>query len=159
MLGPGADAEDVGQETFIRFHGALDRFRGDSSLKTYLIHIAMNLSLNALRGRRRTTLRFADGADDLAAAPEPRVGPAGDTDAAEVRTIVQRAVSTLSEKHRAVVVLRMFNDYSTRETAQILGLPEGTVLSRLSRALHELEERLAPYVRDGFLPTPTETRR
>src|SRR5689334_12765583 len=72
MLGPGGDADDVGQETFIRFHRALDRFRGDSSLKTYLVHIAMNLSLNALRSRRRTFLRFAGSDDDLADAPEPR---------------------------------------------------------------------------------------
>src|SRR5690242_12920636 len=58
MLGPGDDAEDVGQETFIRFHRALGSFRGDSSLKTYLVHIAMNLSLNALQRRRRSVLRF-----------------------------------------------------------------------------------------------------
>lgn len=159
MLGPGGDADDVGQETFIRFHRALDRFRGDSSLKTYLVHIAMNLSLNALRSRRRTFLRFAGSDDDLADAPEPRAGPAGETDAAELKSIVQRAVASLNEKHRAVVVLRMFHDYSTRETAQMLGLPEGTVLSRLSRAMQELQIRLAPYVRDGFLPAPTETIR
>ena len=158
MLGPGGDADDVGQETFIRFHRALGRFRGDSSLKTYLIHIAMNLSLNALRSRRRTFLRFSSGNDDLAGAPEPRIGPAGETDAAELRRVVWDAVAALNEKHRAVVVLRMFQDLSTRETAQMLGVPEGTVLSRLSRAMQELQARLAPYVRDGFLPIPTETR-
>ena len=48
MLGPGDDADDVGQETFVQFHRALDRFRGDATLKTYLVRIAMNLSLNAL---------------------------------------------------------------------------------------------------------------
>jgi RNA polymerase sigma-70 factor (ECF subfamily) len=157
MLGPGGDADDVGQETFIRFHRALDRFRGDSSLKTYLIHIAMNLSLNALRSRRRTFLRFTVGDDDLADVTEPRIGPAGETDAAELRGVVRRAVAALNEKHRAVVVLRMFQDLSTRDTAKMLGVPEGTVLSRLSRAMQELQTRLAPYVRDGFLSTHTET--
>ena len=159
MLGAGADADDVGQETFIRFHRALDRFRGESSLKTYLIHIAMNLSLNALRSRRRTFLRFSSDEDDLADTPEPRTGPAGETDAAELKRVVQQAVAALNEKHRAVVVLRMFQDLSTRETASMLGVPEGTVLSRLSRAMQELQARLSPYVRDGFLPTPTETTR
>lgn len=154
MLGPGGDADDVGQETFIRFHRSLDRFRGESSLKTYLVHIAMNLSLNALRSRRRTFLRFGGGDDDLAGAREPRVGPADETDAAELKRVVQQAVAALSEKHRAVVVLRMFQDLSTRETANMLGVPEGTVLSRLSRAMQELQTRLGPYVRDGFLPTP-----
>jgi RNA polymerase sigma-70 factor (ECF subfamily) len=161
MLGTGGEADDVGQETFIRFHRSLDRFRGESSLKTYLVHIAMNLSLNALRSRRRTFLRFGGGDDDLAGAQEPRVGPADETDAAELKRIVQQAVAALSEKHRAVVVLRMFQDLSTRETANMLGVPEGTVLSRLSRAMQDLQTRLGPYVRDGFLPAapPVETTR
>jgi RNA polymerase sigma-70 factor (ECF subfamily) len=149
MLGSGDEAEDVGQETFIRFHRALRNFRGESSLKTYLVHIAMNLSINALRRRRRTLLRFVDVDDAAEAAPEPRVGPAGELDADELQGVVQAAVARLGEKHRAVVVLRLFHEYSTRETAQILGVPEGTVLSRLSRAMKELETQLAPYVQTG----------
>jgi RNA polymerase sigma-70 factor, ECF subfamily len=62
---------------------------------------------------------------------------------------VRRAVAALGEKHRAVVVLRMFQECSTKEAAEILGVPEGTVLSRLSRAMKELEARLEPYVRRG----------
>ena len=152
MLGRGDDADDVGQETFIRFHRALGSFRGESSLKTYLVHIAMNLSLNALKRRRRSLLRFVSNDDDrneIATLPEPRVGPAGDVDASELQEIVRAAVARLGEKHRAVVVLRLFHDYSTRETAEMLGLPEGTVLSRLSRAMKELETQLRPYVRAG----------
>jgi RNA polymerase sigma-70 factor (ECF subfamily) len=152
MLGRGDDADDVGQETFIRFHRALGSFRGESSLKTYLVHIAMNLSLNALKRRRRSLLRFVsreESGDEIASVPEPRVGPAGDVDAGELQSLVRAAVARLGEKHRAVVVLRLFNDYSTRETAELLGLPEGTVLSRLSRAMKELEVQLKPYVRSG----------
>ena len=70
-------------------------------------------------------------------------------DTEELRALVRRAVSQLNEKHRAVVVLRMFDDCSTREVAKILGIPEGTVLSRLSRAMKELEALLAPYVNSG----------
>src|SRR5215212_1206259 len=108
MLGRGDDADDVGQETFIRFHRALDSFRGESSLKTYLVHIAMNLSLNALKRRRRSLLRFisrddrSDSGDELANLPEPRVGPDGETDANELREVVRAAVARLGEKHRAV---------------------------------------------------------
>lgn len=152
MLGRGDDADDVGQETFIRFHRALGSFRGESSLKTYLVHIAMNLSLNALKRRRRSLLRFVsndDDSDEIASLPEPRVGPEGNFDASELHDIVRAAVARLGEKHRAVVVLRLFHDYSTRETAEVLGLPEGTVLSRLSRAMKELETQLRPYVRAG----------
>jgi RNA polymerase sigma-70 factor (ECF subfamily) len=152
MLGRGDDADDVGQETFIRFHRALGNFRGESSLKTYLVHIAMNLSLNALKRRRRSLLRFVsreDSNDEISSLPEPRVGPAGEIDASELQTLVRAAVARLGEKHRAVVVLRLFNDCSTRETAELLGVPEGTVLSRLSRAMKELEVQLKPYVQSG----------
>jgi RNA polymerase sigma-70 factor, ECF subfamily len=150
MLGPGDDADDVGQETFIRFHRALGRFRGDSSLKTYLVHIAMNLSINALRSRRRSLLRFVSRDEhEQADLPEPRVGPDGEVDAAELDEHVRAAIARLGEKHRAVVVLRLFQECSTRETAAILGVPEGTVLSRLSRAMQELHTHLAPYVRGG----------
>jgi len=156
MLGPGGDAEDVGQETFIRFHRSLDHFRGESSLKTYLVHIAMNLSLNALRRRRRFMLRFISRDETPIESAEPSVGPDGNVDADELRVLVRRAVAQLNEKHRAVVVLRMFDDCSTRDTAKILGLPEGTVLSRLSRAMKELEALLAPYVNGGAaLPETT----
>src|SRR4029078_7253700 len=85
MLGPGGDADDVGQETFIRFHRSLDRFRGESSLKTYLVHIAMNLSLNALKRRRRSLLRFVSSDDHEADLPEPRIGPDGDVDVNELQ--------------------------------------------------------------------------
>jgi RNA polymerase sigma-70 factor, ECF subfamily len=155
MLGDGDEADDVGQETFIRFHRALGSFRGDSSLKTFLVHIAMNLSLNALRRRRRVLARFVSRDETEIDAPSPRLGPDGEVDASEVRMFVRAAVKKLSEKHRAVVVLRMFQECSTRETAAILGVPEGTVLSRLSRALEELERQLAPYVKRGDeIPVP-----
>lgn len=155
MLGPGDDADDVGQETFIRFHRALGSFRGESSLKTYLVHIAMNLSLNALKRRRKSVLRFvsrddqSDDGDPLVDLPEPRVGPDGDVDTKELQLLVRAAVRRLGEKQRAVVVLRLFHDCSTKETADILGVPEGTVLSRLSRAMKELESMLRPYVNAG----------
>ena len=63
MLGPGDEADDVGQETFIRLHGSLNRFRGDAGLKTYLTKIAMNLSLNALKRRKRQRGRLVSLTD------------------------------------------------------------------------------------------------
>jgi RNA polymerase sigma-70 factor, ECF subfamily len=159
MLGDGDDADDVGQETFIRFHRALGSFRGDSSLKTYLVHIAMNLSLNVLRRRRRLLARFVSRQEAEIDVPAPGLGPDGEADASELRAFVRAAVARLNEKHRAVVVLRMFQECSTRETAAILGVPEGTVLSRLSRALEELERHLAPYVqRGGEIGVPETAR-
>src|SRR6478672_1109537 len=80
MLGRGADADDVGQETFIRFYDALDRFREESTLKTYLVRIAMNLSLNALQRRRRAALRFVSRDESGVSLAEPVVEPAAASD-------------------------------------------------------------------------------
>lgn len=143
MLGPGPEAEDVGQETFIRFYRALDSFREESSLKTYLTRIAINLSLNALKRRRRLRDRFVR--NDESDFAEPAVSGEVEMDAEERAVLVRKAIDRLEPKHRAVVVLRMLNGYSTRETAELLGVPQGTVLSRLSRGMQRLETLLKPY--------------
>lgn len=146
MLGRGDDADDVGQETFIRFHASLHQFRGDAQLGTYLRKIAMNLSLNALKRRRRFSLRLVSRDDAETPVHEPPV-PAMDMEAVERREVVQRAVAALSEKLRPVVVLRILDGLSTNETAAVLQVPSGTVMSRLSRGLAELEQMLGPYMR------------
>lgn len=148
MLGPGDDADDVGQETFIRFYRALGDFRGEASVKTYLRRIAVNLSLNALKRRRRFGLRFLSR-DAPQPPPEPPVEGGDDLEAREARARVRAAIDRLGPKHRPVVVLRMIDGCSTRETAEVLGLPEGTVLSRLSRAMEQLAADLGPYVHDA----------
>lgn len=142
MLGPGPDAEDVGQETFIRFHAALGRFRGEAALGTYLTRIAINLSLNASKSRQKARWRFWSLDSDDDPAPAPVTDGAALQDRADTRAEVQAAVQQLKPDHRAVVVLRMIQGYSTRETAEALGLPEGTVLSRLSRGMANLKRIL-----------------
>ena len=157
MLGPGDDADDVGQETFIRFYRALPVFRGDASLATFLRKIAMNLSLNALKRRRRLSLRFPSRDRAPERLHEGAVSTEGEVEAAEARARVRAAIERLGPRHRPVVVLRMIEGCSTRETAEVLGLPEGTVLSRLSRALRQLADELGPYMEMG--PGPGEGRR
>ncbi len=140
MLGRGPDAEEVGQETFVRFWKALDRFRGDSSVGTYLTRIAMNGSLNRLRSRSRWFRRFSsDVPDDLA---DPGSRPDEVVGAAELRDRLDRAVRSLAPDYRSVVVLRLVQGLSTRETAEALSIPVGTVLSRLSRAQDRLRSIL-----------------
>ena len=146
MLGPGDEAEDVGQETFIRFYASLERFREESSLKTYLTRIAINLSLNALKRRKKFFARHVEGDSREATLFHAGAGPSGQVEATEVRERVRAAIDQLAAGHRAVVTLRLIDGYSTRETAEMLGLPEGTVLSRLSRALKKMEPHLRPLV-------------
>lgn len=148
MLGPGPDAEDVGQETFIRFYHALDRFRGESALGTYLTRIAISLSVNACKRRQRSRLRSWSRGQVQDAPPKPFMDGRADAEQALRNDRVRHAVDRLTPDHRAVVVLRMLTGYSSRETAELLGIPESTVLSRLSRAMSQLKELLEPAVKN-----------
>ncbi len=145
MLGHTAEAEDVGQETFIRFYRALDAFRGDASVSTYLNRIAINLSLNALKRRKRWFARFQT-ADTLHIPDES--SNRSSVDNTEKGQLIQQAILQLKPEFRAVVVLRLVEGYSTRETADFLNLPIGTVLSRLARAQVKLRDKLRPYYSD-----------
>lgn len=132
MLGNSADADDVGQETFIRFYRSVGQFKSDASLGTYLSRIAINLSLNELKKRKsRHWLSFEDKFNSHPITEDAYQK----TDTAE---LVNKALERLEPEFRSVVVLRMMQGFPTKETAQILELPLGTVLSRLSRAQEKL---------------------
>jgi len=141
MLGYCQEAEDIGQETFIRFYQALDKFRGESSVGTYLTRIAINLSLNEIRRRQRRRKFFFSNADDKIENIPDTNNP---KNRKETKHIVQQGIQKLDPKFRSVLVLRLIDGFSTEETAQILNLPIGTVLSRLARAQMRLREILNP---------------
>ncbi len=143
MLGSCPEAEDVGQEVFIRFYNSIGGFRGESAVSTYLTRIAINLSLNELKRRKRRSLFFINSGEfdtDIADTKQNEVYNENDR-------IVQAAIQKLPPKQRSVVVLRLIDGYSTKETAEILDLPTGTVLSRLSRAQEKLKDILLPYMK------------
>jgi RNA polymerase sigma-70 factor (ECF subfamily) len=126
---------------FIRFYRSLDRFRGDASVGTYLTRTAINLSLNEIRRRARGRARDVSSPRvlDNIADPSDRTGSAIDGDT------IRNAILQLSPKQRSAVVLRLVKGHSTQETADILKVPVGTVLSRLSRAQKTLQEMLAEF--------------
>lgn len=154
MLGPGADADDVGQEVFVRFYRALGDFRGDAALGTYLTRIAINLSLNALKRRQRYRERFVSAERpplEPGGAPRPEEPPDAAPDAivrSGLADAVQDAIATLPDEQRAVVLLRLVQGHSTREAADLLQIPEGTVTSRLTRARATLQDLLEPFAED-----------
>jgi RNA polymerase sigma-70 factor (ECF subfamily) len=145
MLGPGPEAEDVGQNTFIRFYQALGSYRGEGGVAPYLTRIAINLSLNAL-GRRKRWRRLFLRREDREEPFEPAVEGEGAVLAFDRQEVVRRALDRLPPKYRAVVVLRLIDGYSTQETADLLGVPLGTVLSRLARAQQKLKDLLRSYL-------------
>jgi RNA polymerase sigma-70 factor (ECF subfamily) len=146
MLGPGPEAEDIGQETFIRFYKALRGFRGDAKVGTYLTRIAINLCLNEIKRRgRRRRLFTPDGEKSM----ERVADNPGTERRDEAVRLVRLGLRRLDPKHRAVILLRLVQGYSSRETARILRLPLGTVLSRLARGREKLKEILSPLYLDG----------
>ena len=105
MLGPGDEAEDVGQETFLRFYGSLDRFRGDAAPGTYLTRIAINLSRNALRRERRRAEQFTSRDDPAFPVEDPTATGTWSPDEIERRErapISLRAISSSTRlRHRS----------------------------------------------------------
>lgn len=148
MLGVGAEADEIGQEVFVRFYQALGQFRGETSLEGYLHRIAVNLSLNALKLMKRWHQRFIswEAVSPYLAEPLDEAEPA--LEAREHVALVHHAIQRLRPKLRAVAVLRLIQEHSTRETADLLNIPVGTVLSRLSRAQAQLRTMLKPYLEE-----------
>jgi len=137
MLGNVVEVEDVGQEVFIRFFKNINQFEGKSSLKTYLTRIAINLSLNELQKRKRQYKHFEKGESAKLKIEQKMISNEEQNDA---KQLINKALEYLDPKFRTVLVLRAIQGYSTKETAKILDIPLGTVLSRLNVAQKKLKE-------------------
>ena len=141
MLGDSAEVHDVVQDVFIRLHGALSTYRGESTIKTFLTRIAINRSLDILRRRKRVFFVSMDS-DSIETVESSAPGPEMSAIASDEQRLLRTAIDALPPKHKAVIVLRMIEGYSTSETADILGVPYGTVLSRLKRGISKLKQEL-----------------
>jgi RNA polymerase sigma factor (sigma-70 family) len=140
VCGSTADAEDAAQEAFVKMFYALDRFRAGSPLRPWLMRIVANEARNQQRsGRRRAALatRSASTAAPPAPAAEESVIAEADADA------VLAALASLRARDRDVIAYRYFAGLSEREMADALGCRQGTVKSRLARALERLRPVLA----------------
>ena len=143
LTGSAAEAEDSAQDAFVKAHAALGRFRPGSPFRPWLLRIVGNEARNRRRaaGRRAALeLRAVQATGRVAAAESPEAAAV----AAEERRLLVRALDLLDEDQRQVVACRYLLQLSGEETATTLGLPEGTVKSRLSRALRRLRELMEP---------------
>jgi RNA polymerase sigma-70 factor (ECF subfamily) len=142
LLGSRPDAEDVAQETFLRAFRSIGSFRGQSSFRTWLFQIA----INATRTYRRT--RDGRHEDTRGGAMEFETTPdAGSLERAVIaRDRVRRALATLPPDLREAVVLRDVNGLDYREIAQALGVPMGTVESRIFRGRARLKQTLETHI-------------
>ena len=142
------EAWDVAQDAFIRAFQALPSFRGDSAFYTWLFRIVVNVARDrarqhAARGRAFGTERV-DEKDWDRILVDQGVAPDANATQVEERERIVRALATLSEPHRAIIMLSDLEGLSYREIAEVLNIPMGTVMSRLHNARRRLRDALGP---------------
>lgn len=150
------DALDAVQEAFVKVHKNLHKFQGSSSFYTWLYRIVMNVSIDHVRRTsRRRNLDFdehalheqSDVAGDGALLPSVTNSNPGRTALRrELGGAIEAALGQLPEHHRAVIVLREVEGMSYEEMAEVLGVPKGTIMSRLFHARKKMQAALAPYL-------------
>ncbi len=129
-------AEDLAQEAFLRAHRALDGFRGDAAVRSWLYRIATNLAKNAVtRKREYPTETMPEHADTDR-------GPQRQLEAAEMRAHLREAIGELPDDLRVPLVLREYDELSYQEIATSTGLPLNTVRTRILRARRALANKM-----------------
>jgi len=144
LVGEDGVAEDLVQETFLALPRALARFRGDSSLRTMILSIAINHARHYVRAAARRRAAVARLAREPAASTPT---PAEEVARAELAAALVRALDGLPIEQRVVVVLCEVEGRTAVEAAGVVGAPEATVRTRLHPARRRLSEALA---REGF---------
>ena len=148
------DAWDSAQEAFVKAYKSLDKFEGNASFYTWIYRITYNVAIDHLRSRSRKEVsdlpesRQVDEA--LRRAGHGSNGdPDEETHRRELKAVLSKAMARLSEKHRAIIVLREIEGLSYEEMAEVLDISKGTVMSRLFHARKNLQTLMQPYVDAG----------
>ena len=162
LLGSRQDAEEVVQDTFLRAYRALQAFRGESSLETWLHRITVNLARNKYQWNHRRgdglNVSLTAGGEDAGGdsgteteqdVPDRRMEPDLVLEHDEIEKNIMKALNSLPDNLRETMVLRHMNDMPYEQIAQKLDCKVGTVKSRLSRGREMLREQLASV---GIIP-------
>jgi len=159
ILNNQADAEEVAQEAILKALAALPRFRGEAKFSTWLIQITINEARLKLRKDRRHLYESIDeqqGDEEGDCFPKDyadwREIPSEELQRKQLREALQCALASLPPKYRQVLILRDVQHLSIQETAQVLGITEGCVKTRLLRARFHMRDALAPGI-DGSWTT------
>jgi RNA polymerase sigma-70 factor (ECF subfamily) len=145
ILGSAEDAREAVQDAFVHAYQKLDSFQGNAAFSTWLFRIAINAAFSRQRRARRYKASL-DGARGGAgyepADPRPDADPSQPLEQSETQRIVREALAALPEEYRTALVLKEMEGFRYEEIAEIVGVPIGTVRSRIHRARQELREKL-----------------
>lgn len=150
LTGSSDDASDIAQDAFIRAWNNLKSFRGDAAFSTWLHRIVTNAFLDDRKKKRARPMRSLDEAIELDESSVTRQfedtspGPEAVAEGEERQRLLDRAIQTLPEAQRAMVILYHQQGLAYEEIAASVNLPIGTVKSRLNRARLALRDRLGP---------------
>lgn len=148
------DAADVAQETFIKVWRNLPAIRADVTFSSWIYRITVNTALDRLRQASRTRTETLESVDmKILSLEHYREGPRESARETEFREKVEQALAHLSDRQKAVFVLRHFEGLKLREISEVLDCPLGTVKATLHHALIALRDRL---VRDGVIKRTAE---
>ena len=161
MTGNPEDGADLAQEAFLKAWRSLPSFQEESSFSTWLYKLTSNLCIDFLRKEKRrkvavTTISLDDDEDDSPPmeVPDHRFTPEAEVERRELRAAMSQALKVMSEEHRQILILREVEGLSYTEIAELLGVEEGTVKSRLARARISLRNILQ---KDGNFSSPTSS--
>ena len=153
MVKDAEDAADISQEVFIRAYQSFERFDGRSSLRTWLFRIAYNLCVDrSRRVKRAPAIASVDGAfcqDEPIEFADLRTGPVETLLDDELATAVEQGIASMSDKLRTVLLLHDREDLSYEEIARTVGVPVGTVKSRLFLARSHLQSVVKSYLHES----------
>ncbi len=144
ITGTPETARDVAQDGVLRFFQHLDRFDADRPIDPWLYQIVRNRARDLMRRERVRRHESLDAwlEQGHPEAADPSADPAADAERHDLQRQIWRAISRLPEAHREIFVLRDYHDLSYREIAEVLAIPQGTVMSRLHAARKGLREIL-----------------
>ena len=145
FLGEKNDAEDIVQETFYRLYKNKHYYKEVARFSTWIYTIAGNLAKTELRKRKRRNLfsiNYYMSTDKDYDLPDAETSPEKDANSVVTDDIIQTAIDKLSPKFKQVIVLRDIQGFSYEEISENIGIPLGTVKSRVNRARLKLQEDL-----------------
>ncbi|MBC7998917.1 MAG: sigma-70 family RNA polymerase sigma factor [Leptolyngbya sp.] len=160
ILGSKDEAEEVTQDTFLRVHQGLDRFREQASFSSWIFRITHNLCVDLVRAKQRkaglkvvsfdpqstqSEDELYDSANSVSQIADPMLSPAQLVDEVEQQEVIQKYLMELPENQRTAIVLHDIEGFQYQEIAEILGTSVGTVRSRIYYGRMKLRELLTPY--------------